>query len=141
MISIDVTILIQMVNFLVFLVLMNLTLYRPIRSILARRQQVIEERQAVIDGMNAEVAESIKDYDLKLQDARQSGRAGIQDMKSAAYEQEKELLEGAARDVSKRLHDIRSRVRDEVGMARSQLSEQVQAFSVELTQKILGRNI
>ncbi len=39
MIEINLSLLIQMANFLVFLLLMNLVLYRPIRRIVANRKR------------------------------------------------------------------------------------------------------
>lgn len=141
MININVTLLIQMVNFAVLLILMNLILYRPIRRILIQRQQIMEERQAGIDRMNAEVAQSIKEFELKIVEARQSGRAKIQDMKTAAYDEEKAMVQSAADEVAGKLQDVRARIRSEMSKARDQLKGQVEAFSVELAQKILGRSI
>ena len=45
MISINVTFFIQMANVLILLFLMNLFLYRPIRRIVAQRNQFMAEQQ------------------------------------------------------------------------------------------------
>jgi F-type H+-transporting ATPase subunit b len=141
MINVNVTLLIQMCNFLVLLFLMNLVLYRPIRRIVAKRKQFIEEQQQGIERMDAEVKASIEDFNQKIQDARRMGREKIQELKAEAYAQEKELMRVAVEQAGKQLQDVRARIQSDIQGARDQLSGQVRVFSVELAQKILGRSL
>lgn len=141
MISIDVTLLIQMANFFVFLVLMNFVLYRPIRRILTQRQQFVDEQQNKIDSANGEVTAALELFNAKIQEARAQGRQTIQDMKADAYEQEKALLVKATDESSAVLQQMRKKVQTDIAGARKQLKTQVKAFSQDLAQKILGRSI
>lgn len=141
MINVNVTLLIQMCNFLVLLFLMNLVLYRPIRRIVAKRKQFVEEQQQGIERMDAEVKASIEDFNQKIQDARRLGREKIQELKAEAYAQEKELMRNAVEQAGKQLQDVRARIQSDIQGARDQLGGQVRAFSVELAQKILGRSL
>lgn len=141
MININYTLLIQMVNFLVFLTLMNLVLYRPIRRIVAERKQLIAQQQESIDRAELEARAAQQEFSDKIQEARKLGRQRIQELKAAAYEQEKALLQGATDYAAKQLQDMRSRIQADMAAARDQLKAQVKAFSVELAQKILGRRI
>lgn len=141
MINVNVTLLIQMCNFLVLLFLMNLVLYGPIRRMVAKRKQFIEEQQQGIERMDAEVKASIEDFNQKIQDARRMGREKIQELKAEAYAQEKELMRIAVEQAGKQLQDVRARIQSDIQGARDQLSGQVRAFSVELAQKILGRSL
>ena len=141
MINVNVTLLIQMCNFLVLLFLMNLVLYRPIRRIVAKRKQFVVEQQQGIERMDAEVKASIEDFNQKIQDARRLGREKIQELKAEAYAQEKELMRNAVEQAGKQLQDVRARIQSDIQGARDQLGGQVRAFSVELAQKILGRSL
>lgn len=141
MINVNVTLLIQMCNFLVLLFLMNLVLYGPIRRMVAKRKQFIEEQQQGIERMDAEVKASIEDFNQKIQDARRLGREKIQELKAEAYAQEKELMRNAVEQAGKQLQDVRARIKSDIQGARDQLGGQVRAFSVELAQKILGRSL
>ena len=49
MLNIDGTLIVQIVNFLVLLLILNFILFRPIRSVLARRADEINSRQKTID--------------------------------------------------------------------------------------------
>ena len=141
MISINWTLLIQLVSFLIFVFLMNLVLYRPIRRIVAQRKQFVDDRQTGIDRLDAEALKSVQEFNARLQDARKEGRQKIQELKAAAYEQEKELLAQATEQAAGQAQTMRAKVQSDIGQAREQLMTQVRSFSVELAQKILGRSI
>jgi F-type H+-transporting ATPase subunit b len=141
MISINVTFFIQMANVLILVFLMNLLLYRPIRRIVAQRNQFVGEQQAAIDLAEAEVAAAIEKLNTSIGEARKMGRERIQQIKSSAYEQEKALMQGASENAAKQVQVTRAEIESDIKKARKQLKGQVKAFSVELAQKILGRNI
>jgi len=141
MISINVTFFVQMINVLVLLFLMNLFLYRPIRRIVAQRKQFFAEQQQGIDRAEAETAAAVDKFNASILDARKSGREKAQEIKASAYEQEKELLKASAEGAAKQVQVARTAIQGDIGKARDQLRAQINAFSVELAQKILGRNL
>lgn len=141
MIDVNITLLIQMLNFLVFLFLMNLILYRPIRRVVAQRRQFMADRQEEIDRADSEALAAVQEFNARIQEARAEGRRKIQELKVAAYEQEKDLLQEASDRAAGQLQEMRAQVRKDVAAAREELSGQVRSFSVELAQKILGRSL
>ncbi|MCU0574874.1 MAG: ATP synthase F0 subunit B [Syntrophobacteraceae bacterium] len=130
-----------MVSFLVFVFLMNMVLYRPIRRMVAERQSRIDAQQQDIDRAEAEKSAAIEEFDSKILDARKLGRLRIQELKAAAYEQEKEMLQKATEDGAAQLQEFRARIQKDVAKAAKDLKGQVKTFSVDLAQKILGRTI
>ncbi len=141
MININVTLLIQMVNVLVLLALMNLVLYKPIRRIVAQRKQLFAEQQEAIDQAQVGAREAEQEFSGKIAEARMLGRQRIQELKTAAYEQEKDLVQQATEHAAKLLQEMRGKIQKDIAAARTQLKSQVKAFSADLAQKILGRTI
>ena len=141
MIDINITLFIQMANVLVLVFLMNLVLYRPIRKLVAQRNQFMADKQNVIDRADKESAEALREFEGTIQTARVKGRQKVQEMKELAYQQEKDLLHKSAEESAKQLAGIRQTIKTEIGRARKQLRAQIQAFSLDLAQKILGRSI
>jgi F-type H+-transporting ATPase subunit b len=141
MISINVTFFIQMANVLLLLFLMNLFLYRPIRRFVAQRNQFIAEQRQGIDQAEGESIAALEKFDISIQEARKQGRERIQEIKSAAYEEEKGMLQVASDQGAKQVQVTRMTIQSDFRKAREQLRTQVNAFSVELAQKILGRNL
>jgi F-type H+-transporting ATPase subunit b len=141
MIEVNVTLFIQMANFLVLVFLMNHVLYRPIRRIVAQRREFFAERQSAIDKADADAKASAEQMNLRIQDARRQGRQGILDLKAQAYEQEKTLLQSATEDAAGQIQEMREQIKKDIEGARKKLSGQVKTFSQELAQKILGRSL
>ncbi len=73
MISINVTFFIQMANVLILLFLMNLFLYRPIRRIVAERNQFIAEQRQGIDQAESESLAAMEEFNTSIQEARKAG--------------------------------------------------------------------
>jgi F-type H+-transporting ATPase subunit b len=141
MISINVTFFIQIVNVLVLLFLMNLFLYRPIRRIVAQRNQFVAEQRQGIEQAENESLAALEKFALSIQEARKQGREKIQEFKAAAYDEEKGLLQAATDQAGKQVQVTRMTIQSDIRKAREQLSGQINAFSIELAQKILGRNL
>jgi F-type H+-transporting ATPase subunit b len=141
MIEINVSLFIQMANFLVFLFLMNLVLYRPIRRIVAERKRLISEKQEGIQSLEAQAQGALLEYDRRLHDARRTGAQRIQELKAAGYEQEKELLRQSSEQTAATVQQLRQKIQKDIAVARKELKPLVKSFSVELAQKILGRKI
>ena len=60
MVSVDGSIVVQIVNFLLLIWILNMVLYKPIRKILLERKEKIAGLQGVIDGSDQEVVEKKK---------------------------------------------------------------------------------
>jgi len=141
MIDINITLLIQMTNVLLLVFLLNMVLYRPIRKVIAQRNQVIAEREKGIEQADADAAGAVREFEEKVHEARLSGRQKVQEFKDGAYEKEKDLLREASEVSAKELGEIRQKVKKDIAAARKRLRAQIQAFSVDVAQKILGRSV
>jgi F-type H+-transporting ATPase subunit b len=141
MIDINITLLFQMANFFFLIFLLNMILYRPIRNLVARRNQLMADKQGVIDQADAEAKAALSAFEEKIHEARAMGRQKVQDSKDAAYQLEKDLLSKSSEATAKELAEMRQKVKKDMGAARKRLRAQVQAFSMDLAQKILGRSI
>lgn len=141
MINVDVTLFIQMANFLLLLVLMNLVLYRPIRRLVAQRNELVSKQRAGIDKAENEAQKALREFEERLKAARATGREKIQELKEAGYRAEKDLLSRAADEAAKEVQTVREKIQKEIGQVRSQLQAQIQEFSKEMAQRILGRGL
>jgi len=137
----DYTLFIQMVNFLVLLFFLNLILFRPIRKIIKKRNQIMDDFNKDITSMSDRAQESMEQFEQKILGARQEGMARIQSMKDEGEEAEAQLIAATHQEVQGKIEAAREKVASEIQGARTQLQEQVQSFSVALTEKILGRSI
>jgi F-type H+-transporting ATPase subunit b len=140
-INIDLAIVIQLVNFLVLMLVLNIFLYKPIRKVLAERQGRIAEAKARAEGVDQDVQEKMAEYEARLK-AMKSGAAderGV--LLKEAQAEEGAILEAARKEAGETLAAIKARVAKESADARVLLQEQAKVLSVDICEKVLGRSL
>jgi len=141
MLNIDGTLIVQIVNFLVLLLILNFILFRPIRSVLARRADEINSRQKTIDDYQEQAETNEKGIEEGVIQARKEGYTEKEALRSQGLEEEKGILQEAGGGVEQKLSAAKKEIESKIAVARETLEDQVASFSDELAQKILGRSI
>jgi len=141
MLSIDGTLILQIANFLFLLFVLNLILFKPIRKILARREEEMASQRKTIDDYDHRAERDEKDIEEGRVQARKEGYASRETLKGQALEEEKGILREAGAAVEQKLDAAKKEIEAKVVAAREALEGQIAGFSQELAQKILGRSI
>jgi len=139
MIKVDVSVFMQIVNFLFLIWALNLVLYKPIRKVLLERKEKIEGLEQGIDNLNINAQEKEEAFTSGIKDARSKGQIEKELLLSAAQNEEKQLLE----KINKKAQDDLAQMRDKIAMeadnVRISLQKEVDVFANAIGQKILGR--
>ena len=141
MLSIDGTMILQIANFLVLLVVMNIILYKPIRGILAKRDEEMASRQQVIDDYQNIVKSDEEAIESGMVSARKEGYQEKESLKDLGQEEEKGVLQEAGAAVERKLTAAKQEIEAKVTAARETLESEITGFSNELAEKILGRSV
>ena len=141
MVSVDSSLLIQIVNFLFLIWALNVILYKPIRSILLKRK----EHVSVLE-------EGIKTADGDAQEKEQAFSEGIRAARTDGVEKKKAMLEEAAQEemaivekinskAQADLAEVKAKIAEEANSVRESLQAELDTFASAIGQKILGRAI
>ncbi|MBI4767596.1 MAG: ATP synthase F0 subunit B [Deltaproteobacteria bacterium] len=141
MINIDQSLIYQIINFLLLLLILNALLYKPIRNILKQRAEKVSGLAAEAQKAQADMIQKEQDYQNRLQQARKEGFEQKNLFKLEGQEEEKRLLQQANQKIEAELTQNRQQITRQVEEARKKLSGEVASFSQEIAQKILGRKI
>jgi F-type H+-transporting ATPase subunit b len=141
MISIDIVLLFQVVNFLVLLFLLNILLYKPIRKVMSDRAAEISASKEKTLSVDREVREKMAQYEQKLQKVKADATEERSMMLRAAHEEEARLIEGARSDAAVELASIRESIEKEVEKAEVFLTTQADSLSRLICEKVLGRSL
>lgn len=141
MLSIDGTMILQIANFLVLLVVMNIILYKPIRGILAKRDEEMASRQKMIDDYQGRVQDNEEAIETGMVSARKEGYQEKESLKVLGQEEEKGVLQEAGAAVERKLTVAKQEIETKVTAARETLESEISGFSNELAEKILGRSV
>lgn len=140
-IAIDSSLIFQIVNFLLMILVLNYFLYRPIRGILKGRQEKIKGFEGEISGMAAQAQGRQSEIETRLTEARREGFQEKESLKSVGLGEEKRIVGVANQEADAAIDRIRTQIAGEVATAREALRADLAVFSRELAQKILGRSL
>lgn len=137
----DVSVFIQIINFIVLVVALNYLLFKPIRGIIAKRAEKMAILNSEIDTDSDSAKAKGDQMDRELTEARRQGQGAKEEFKEEGHNQERQIIEEATKEMEKAVAEVRVQISDEIGKARDELKGQVQDFGQDLAQKILGRSI
>jgi F-type H+-transporting ATPase subunit b len=132
---------IQLVNFLVLVLLLNVFLYKPIRKQLSDRNALIsgaKEKSAAVD---KEVQEKLASYEARMREIRAGAADERGVLKKEAQLQEAAILEKARLDSGEKLAGIKALVAKEAEEARRLLKASAESLSADICEKVLGRSL
>jgi F-type H+-transporting ATPase subunit b len=141
MLQVDQSLLIQIVNFLVLVILLNIFLYRPIRRIIAQRGEEVGSLESAIQEYQGKAEENEKGIQEQMVEARKEGFQVKESLKTEGLEQEKGILQKSGSAVEEKISAARSKIEGQLKDVRKTLDDQVAVFSKDLAEKILGRSV
>ena len=141
MISVDFTLFIQMANFILLVLILNIFLYKPIRKILIERKKKIQGYEEDIESVLKDASESEQAFQAKISEARHQGVEKKEALKQTGLEEEKQLISEMNKKAQAELEAVRSQIVKDSQDARQALKKDVKAFSGAIAQKILGRAV
>lgn len=135
----DMSTLIQVGNFLLLVLLLNIFLYKPVRKILAERKARVEGLEEVIRSSEEGVKTKEDEFNSGIRAARTQGVAVKDALVEEASQEEKRILAELNEKAQADLAQVREKVAKEVGSVREKLSKEVDSFAAAICEKILGR--
>ena len=141
MIELNLAFFVQIVNFGILVLVLNIFLYKPIRKVLADRRQVVDGAREKAAEVDLEVQEKMALYEARLRDAKAEAGARRAESLKQAQAEETSVLEKARTEAAVSLGTIRDRVAKEAADARVLLKQQAELLSGDICEKILGRSL
>ncbi len=141
MISVDWTLGLQFVNFIILLIVLNKLLYKPLTKIMAERREKIEGSHARAKNLQADIDEKMERYQQQLNEAKALANAERAKLKKAASEEEATMLAEAHEKATKRLQAIKDQVAAEAAEASKTLRKEAKSLAGQIATKILGRKL
>ena len=141
MIELNLAFFVQVVNFGILVLVLNIFLYKPIRKVLADRRQVVDGAREKAAAVDLEVQEKMAQYEVRMREARAVASERRAESLKQAQAEETAVLEKARAEATVSLSTIRDRVAKEAADARVLLKQQAELLSVDISEKILGRSL
>ena len=138
MINIDITLLIQLVNFLVALAIINYLIIRPVRGVIARRRAQNDELRGSADTLMDEADLKMEGYTARIAQAR-ADVAAVRESIKASAEKDAQVRVHAAGEEARAIHRAAAdRVQAESAEAQRELDGRVGEYVQAALRSMLG---
>lgn len=141
MISVDWTLGLQFINFVILLLVLNKILYQPLQKIMTERRQNIDGSHAKVKSLEVSIEDKMKLYQQQLNEARTLANEERNRLRKIATTEETKILGEANAKATIQLNTIKTQVAVEAGKASQTLKGDVQTLAGQITTKILGREL
>ena len=141
MLNINYTLIIQIANFLILLLILNIILYKPIRKILRRRREEIRDSEKTIEDFLDRAARLAEQLEQIMVAARKDGFKEKEDRKNQGRDEEAKMLQSTIDSVGKKISKAKEDIEQNMAGLRQSLEKEVSLFSQELAEKVLGRSV
>jgi len=141
MISIDGSIIIQIVNFIFLIWVLNIILYKPIRNVLLQRKERVADFEQSIEASRRDVEEKDEAFSLGIKEAKAKGLKEKEGLLQIASEEERKIIEKINEKAQADIANVRVKIAEDAESARKSLQQEVDTFADAIAQKILGRAV
>lgn len=135
----DMSAIVQIGNFILLVILLNIVLYKPIRGILSQRKEKVEGLENSIQSAETFVAQKQEEFNAGIREARSKGVAQKDALIDEASLEEKKILDDISGKTQVELAEIREKIAKDVEDVRVKLQGEIDGFAVAIFEKILGR--
>lgn len=141
MISINATLIIQVINFLVLVFIINRIMFRPVAKLIDERTQFISKAKTEIEDLAAETEKLKKEFTAMQNDARRNAAQEKSELRGAAMAEADKFIEDSRAEVSSIREEAEKEAEKEYSKTRPLLGAEAASLAGEIIQKVIGRRI
>lgn len=141
MIQVDFSLILQIINFIVLIVILNFLLYKPLLAIIDKRNGRIESGREEIARLNRMVEEKMVAYEEKVRVTKIEALGNNKHLIKEGSDQAKAIVDGVSKEILALTQQYLEKLHEEIVAARETLSGQSRRISLEIAEKVLGRRL
>lgn len=141
MIDINATLVAQMLNFLILVVVLRLVAYKPIVKMLKEREERIAGSIEKADADMAEAEAVLKDYKAQLASARVKAQDIMDKAEKRAHDEHSAKIQETHSEIKQMKEAAQQQIQRERSQAVEQLKSQMVVLSMAAAQKIVSKNM
>lgn len=141
MITIDITLVIHIINMIVLMVVLNAIFYKPVLGILAKREETMESLGKDVEQFEQNARRRQAEVDKKMREASSRAKKALDSARAEAQAAGAEKLAAIRQEADTAKEKQLAEIRAQIESARKTLQEKTSEFATEMAGKILGRSL
>jgi F-type H+-transporting ATPase subunit b len=141
MISINATLVLQVVHLLLLVFILNRLMFKPILKLVNERTGYMEKSKIEITDLESE-AERLKREYLSLENrARKKASSESLELKKAGVAQVEAMIDESQEEVASIRRESETKIESEIGKARPSLQGEATVLAEEIVERLIGRRV
>ncbi len=141
LISINETLIIQVISFLIFLFIINRIMFRPLNRVMKERVDYMDKlKQDVIDARD-EITRVTNQLSEQKVAARQEALMLKREMESLGSEEATEIFADARNEITELKHKAIQEVQAQIEDAKEHIQSEAETLAIGIMEKILNRRL
>ena len=141
MLTPDVTLLIVLVLFIVFVPILNRLLFKPIIAVLEERERLTGGSSTTARAMELTVDQKLAEFEEGIREARGEGYRAVEARRSAAAGERQERIDAARGEATSKIASARDQLNADAAAARSSLDVEFTRVASSISSALLGRSV
>lgn len=139
MVTVDITMVIQMINMVVLMFLLNGVLYKPVKKILKERSEKMQGMQNDVAKFEENARLRQEEVDAKMSKASGKAKAALDAARAEAQAAGDEKMASIKAEVEQHKEKQLTDITTQIDTAQKELTDNLEGFATDMASKILGR--
>jgi F-type H+-transporting ATPase subunit b len=141
LISINETLFVQLISFLMFVFIINRVMFRPLQDSMSEREEYMSLLSLEIKESEKEIAEMVSQMKRQEASLRQEANASRLAIEEEGAREASDILAESEREIAELKRRTESVVQSQLDEAKKYLEEESEALAVQVMEKVLGRRL
>jgi F-type H+-transporting ATPase subunit b len=141
MIDINISLLYQLINFIVLLIALNFILFKPIRQIMQEREQGISSALEDAKAAQNRMQSLLEHYNASLAESKQKAASAYNAIYQQGLDAQRDMISAERTKAGEMLDKARAEIAAAANSARADLKKEAERLSQDITSKLLGRAV
>jgi F-type H+-transporting ATPase subunit b len=138
-VAIDWTLIVQAVNFLVFMVLINRFLFQPLLNLMEEREKELGFHHSEVEALKRKAERFLKEVEDLLNEARAKSKSIIDEAVKEAKVERDRILKAAHEEASARIEEAKKGIWGTFEAEKAKLESEAEKIAEEIVRKILSK--
>lgn len=141
LISINETLIIQMVSFLIFMFIMNIVMFRPLNRVMKKRKEYMEGLKQDATDSDQGVANLMEQMEKHESAARQEAKVLKKELEESGKSEAAGVYADIRSEISKIKADTEKEVENQIDIARKNLGKESEHLVIRIMENVLNRRV
>ncbi|WP_457567778.1 ATP synthase F0 subunit B [Desulfurobacterium sp.] len=138
-VSLNATVIVQMINFLVFMVIMDKVLFKPMITHLAKREEELNVLRIEAEELRKSAEKFLQEYQAVMAEAKEKAKEILNAALKEAKEEREKIISQAQQEMQAKVEKAKAEIWASFEQEKEKLAERVDEIASEIVEKLLKK--